>query len=113
MKKAAGIIGIIVALVLIVLGITTTVPDKYIKSYGDGKMYEYVGGDAYNYIVEASLRGGEIAGGIISKAIYFSVAAVLIVLSIAFLSANEDSGELPELRRETEEILEEIKKMNN
>lgn len=38
MKKAAGIIGLILAIGFVVLGFTTTIPDKYISSYGSNKM---------------------------------------------------------------------------
>ena len=58
MKKAAGVVGLILVAVFLVLGFTSTTPDKYIKSYGDDKMYEYVGGDAYNYIIEVNTPGG-------------------------------------------------------
>ena len=94
MKKAAGIVGIILAAVLLVLGFVSTTPDKYIKSYGDDKMYEYVGGDAYNYIIEASLRGGEIAGAKTAKAIYFAAAGILFVLSLSFLTTDEGKDEI-------------------
>ena len=94
MKKAAGIVGIILAAVFLVLGFTSTTPDKYIKSYGDGKMYEYVGGDAYNYIIEASLRGGEIAGAKTAKAIYFTAAGILFALSLSFLTSDEGKDEI-------------------
>ena len=92
MKKAAGYLGIILAIVFVILAFATPVPDKYIKSYGTGKMYEYVGGDAYNFIIEASLRGGEIAGAQTSKAIYFGVAAILAVLSCSFLTADSKAA---------------------
>lgn len=94
MKKAAGIVGIILAAILLVLGFVSKTPDKYIKSYGDDKMYEYVGGDAYNYIIEASLRGGEIAGAKTAKAIYFAAAGILFVLSLSFLTTDEGKDEI-------------------
>ena len=98
MKKTAGAIGIILAIVFLILGFTSTTPDKYIKSYGEGKMYEYVGGDAYNYIIEASLRGGEIAGAKTARAVYFAVAGILFVLSVAFLQSGDgDSAQSREI----------------
>lgn len=103
MKKAAGIIGLILAIGFVVLGFTTSVPDKYIKSYGSNKMTEYVGGDAYNFIIEASLRGGEISGALISKAIYFAVAAVLAVISLSFLGSSDFEairGDLSGIKKE-------------
>lgn len=83
MKKIAGVVGIILACLFICMAVNTTIPDKYISSYGANRMTEYVGGDAYNFIIEASLRGGEIAGAQITRAIYFAVAALLSVISLA------------------------------
>ena len=86
MKKVAGIIGILFACGFLVLALTIKIPDKYISSWGSGKMTEYVGGDAYNYIIEASLRGGEISAAYTQRAIYFSIAAVLFVISLSFFA---------------------------
>ena len=90
MKKTVGIVGFVLAIVFLILGFCSATPDKYIKSYGDGRMHEYVGGDAYNYIIEASLRGGEIAGAKTAKAIYFCAAGILAVLSLSFITADEE-----------------------
>lgn len=103
MKKAAGIIGLILAIGFVVLGFTTTIPDKYISSYGSNKMTEYVGGDAYNFIIEASLRGGEISGALTAKAIYFAAAAVLAVISLSFLNSSDADairGDLSGIKKE-------------
>ena len=94
MKKAAGAVGLIIAVAFLVLGFTSTTPDKYIRSYGENKMYEYVGGDAYNYIIEASLRGGEIAGAKTARAIYFAAAGILSVLSVAFLGDEKNHSKV-------------------
>lgn len=105
MKKLAGITGIVLAVVFMVLGFCSTTPDKYIRSYGSNKMYEYVGGDAYNYIIEAALRGGEIAGAKTTKAVYFGVAGILLVISLSSLSGGEKTGEL---RSGIEDVRKEI-----
>lgn len=111
MKKAAGVVGLILVAVFLILGFTSATPDKYIKSYGDNKMYEYVGGDAYNYIIEASLRGGEIAGAITAKAVYFGVAGIILVLSISFLCSDESSGEVSYIKNEIRNVKESIGKL--
>ena len=65
-----------IAIVLIVFGVIVcasapneydSVPSKEISYYG---LEEYVGGDAYNYMIEASLRGGQIAGTRAANATY-------------------------------------------
>lgn len=105
-KKTAGIVGIIVAIVLLILAFSSTTPDKYIKSYGENKMYEYVGGDAYNYIIEASLRGGEIAGAKAVKAIYIAASGILFILSLSFLTSD---GGRDEIHSDIGEVKKEIK----
>ncbi|MBQ9324590.1 MAG: hypothetical protein IJ246_02345 [Clostridia bacterium] len=57
-------------------------------------MKEYVGGDAYNYIIEAALRGGEIAGAKIIKAVYFAAAGIITILSLSFLTRDDGKGEI-------------------
>lgn len=69
---------LIIGIVLFFVGLGTRVPRTYINSY---VMNEYVGGDAYNFIIEASLRGGQIAGACASKAIYIAVGLLIACLS--------------------------------
>lgn len=106
MKKAAGIVGIILSVVFLVMGFISNAPDKYIKSYGDNKMYEYVGGDAYNYIIEAALRGGEISSAKTSRAIYFGAAGILLVISLSFLTTDEDKERIS---NQLSNIMDEVK----
>ena len=110
MKKAAGVVGIILTIVFLTLGVVSATPDKYIKSYGEGKMYEYVGGDAYNFMIEASLRGGEISGAKAARAIYFATAGILLVLSISFLSKDENIDQAGSEIRETKNTIKNIEK---
>lgn len=89
MKKLSCIIGIILGFVLIYLSFSTTIPPKIISTYGlrgDEGYERYVNGDAYNFQIEASLRGGEIAGAIASKAIY--LASGLILCSGSFIALS-------------------------
>lgn len=84
--KIAGIIGIILSLVLVIYGFTVSVPGSYLSSYS---VTEYVGGDAYNYIMEASLRGGEISGAMTQKAVYISVGCLTFVMSLCALMLDK------------------------
>ncbi|MBR2571700.1 MAG: hypothetical protein IKE30_06175, partial [Clostridia bacterium] len=88
MKRAAARIGLVLALIFLIVGVRTRIPDKYIRSWGEGRMTEYVGGDAYNFIIEASLRGGEIAGAYASKALYLGFSGILFVLSLSLMSSD-------------------------
>jgi len=57
-------------LVFIALGVMSNIPSSEIGGLAstsqngrqDNNAVRYVGGDAYNFIIEASIRGGEIAG---------------------------------------------------
>ena len=115
MKKKAGYMGIILALLFFILALCTNPPGKHIASYGTGKMEEYVGGDAYNFIIEAALRGGEISGALTAKAIYFGIAAVLAVLSCAFLDENSSEtlrNDLSNIRSEITNTSQGIKQLS-
>lgn len=81
-RQAASVIGIIVSIILFCIGVFTNVPDKEIDFYGSDKYTEYVGGDAYNFQIEASLKGGVIAGAKAEKAIYISVSGLIFVISL-------------------------------
>ena len=90
-KKSRMLIGIaIIGLILVIIGICIKIPGDHLTTYSildgkkseNGKYYfstieEYVGGDAYNYIIGASLIGGKIAGVMSMKSI-FIVGGLLI-----------------------------------
>lgn len=83
-RYIASILGFALALLFLVLGIVTQVPSKEISyySFDDNGYEEYVGGDAYNYIIEATLRGGQISGAKTARAIYFSASGLFFVISL-------------------------------
>lgn len=97
MKKKASVLVCVIGLVLLLIGVFMPVPGKLLTTYDslDGKssdysdekynaIEEYVGGDAYNYIVGAALEGGEIAGVRSQKAIF--ITGGLIIISLGVLS---------------------------
>ncbi|MCM1060593.1 MAG: hypothetical protein NC452_09880 [Eubacterium sp.] len=88
MSKKIQILGIVSAITLIIVGIFIPVPEKRISTYSfsDEGYYEYVGGDAYNIQIEASLRGGIIAGRTVAKAILISVGTLELFLVLAIYS---------------------------
>ena len=65
---------------MILTGAFIPVPSKEIDylSYSA----QYVGGDAYNYIIESSIRGGQISGMITCKTILISLGILLFFLVI-------------------------------
>ena len=74
---------LVVGIIMFVVGLGISIPSDYISSYS---MVEYVGGDAYNFIIEACLRGGEIAAAQICKCIY--IVGGLIISCISALKIN-------------------------
>ena len=91
---ALGICSIILGTFLILTGFFLKIPPKEIDTwkissrYEDEQYTEYVGGDAYNIMIEASLRGGTISGRMISKAIYEVGGIIVLIAGIAFIVAS-------------------------
>lgn len=77
--KIIAVIGIVLSCILLFLGVFTDIPSSYI---GYARIEEYVGGDAYNYIIESGLRGGKIAGAITQRALFLSTGCLLFWLSL-------------------------------
>ena len=97
MLKNFSIIGIIIGLVLAMMGLMTNIPDDIIRTGFMGRdnrdaggYQRYVGGDAYNFIIEASIRGGEIAGGRSARAIYLTGGMMVSTTSLIALGVALD-----------------------
>ena len=95
--KVSHIFGIITAVALIVLGLTYPVPEKHIYVSSSNSAYystwdenqgaEYIGGDAYNYQIEASLKAGYMSGILVMKSVAF-VGGVFLLFSALFSHAK-------------------------
>ena len=100
MKKKISISVIVIGAILFIVGLFTQIPSKELTTYEllDDKysvIEEYVGGDAYNYIIGASLVGGEIAGAKTQKAVFISVGLLIICLGLCLLAfSKEDTNEV-------------------
>ena len=100
MKKKISISVIVIGAILFIVGLFTQIPSKELTTYEllDDKysvIEEYVGGDAYNYIIGASLVGGEIAGAKTQKAVFISVGLLIICLGLCSLAfSKEDTDEV-------------------
>ena len=97
MLKNFSIVGIIIGLLLATIGLMTSIPDDIIRTGFSGRdnrdaggYQRYVGGDAYNFIIEASIRGGEIAGGRSARAIYLSGGMMISTTSLIALGVALD-----------------------
>lgn len=88
--KGSQVLGIILAIALIVFGVVFPTPEKHIRvsRYGYDKPWtdsygeEYVGGDAYNFQMEASLKAGYMGGVLAMKSITFVGGLLLFFLTL-------------------------------
>lgn len=76
-RRTASILVIAIGVALVAIGLFIAVPGDHLTTYksladeaGYSYIKEYVGGDAYNYIIGASLVGGHIAGTLTMKAVF-------------------------------------------
>lgn len=101
MKKVFSIFAILVGLILFIVGLTIKIPSKELTTYSIlsddySVIDEYVGGDAYNYIIGASLVGGEIAGAKSQKAIFISMGSLISVIGLLAYSFSKENIKKPE-----------------
>ncbi len=83
--KGIGITFLIAGITLFFIGLFYQIPRRTIPDY----YHEYVGGDAYNIMIEASIRGGEIAGATAAKAIYLCFGALFAITGNALLMIHK------------------------
>ncbi len=88
--KKIGLIGVVLSMALIIFGIAFPMPEKhlYVSSYAyrsdwTGNGEEYVGGDAYNYQMEASLKAGWVSGVVTMKTICICSGVLILFLTFA------------------------------
>lgn len=98
MKKNCSIIIMLIGIILFGLGVFTKVPGTELttfRSLAGEKEYsvieEYVGGDAYNYIIGASLVSGKISGAMTTKAIYISAGLIIFCMGLRFYSITQEA----------------------
>ena len=95
-QKLVRTVILLAGVALLIVGLTLQVPGTYLTTYAsldgaaiDGdtasSIREYVGGDAYNYIIGASLVGAKISGLIMAKAVYTAAGVLVICLGLICL----------------------------
>ena len=90
--KKPHIFGLLAAIALIIFSIAFPVPEKHIDVSSNYSAYqsswkenvgaEYVGGDAYNYQMEATLKAGYMSGVLAMKSITFVGGLLLFFLTL-------------------------------
>lgn len=100
MKKNSSIFIMILGLLLFIVGLSLKVPGTDLTTYSllDGtenysSIREYVGGDAYNYIIGASLVAGKIAGKIAMKSVFIATGLVIFTIGLIAYSGLQNTKE--------------------
>lgn len=89
-------ISIAIAIILFCVGLFFPIPDKELSvgwsnDTGWGKAgTEYVGGDAYNYQMEASLTAGWVSGVMAFKGIMIASGAILFSITLMLNDKNNN-----------------------
>lgn len=124
--KALKISGFIMSVMLVVFAILYPVPEKYMRvsssysaydnSWADNVGAEYIGGDAYNYEIEASLKAGYVSGVLALKGITF-VGGMLLFFLTMFSAAKYEKVEaqvslIIDLKRRKEEETRILKQLS-
>lgn len=95
-SKTVAYIVIAIGIVLVCIGLFLQVPSKELTTYsflddsGYSVIEEYVGGDAYNYIIGAALVAGEIAGVMIQKAVFISIGLLIVCIGLLKCARRDD-----------------------
>ncbi len=116
--KVSHILGIILSLVLIVFSLAYPIPEKHVYVYSSSDAYyyswdknigaEYLGGDAYNYQVEASLKAGYFTGVVSMKSIVFVGGLLLFFMTLYSAAKSRSIAEQTEVITSSNEKLESI-----
>ncbi len=115
MKRGTAVFIMVIGLALVLAGLIIQVPHKELTTYSwledeYSVIEKYVGGDAYNYIIGASLVGGEIAGAKAQQAIFISVGLLIFCFGVYATSKIEVVRE--EATKEENECNEEEQEMD-
>lgn len=107
--RAAGVFTIVVGILLVLTGVIIKIPADELSTYSFmadecSIIEEYVGGDAYNYIIGAALVSGHIAGAEIQKAIFISVGLLLICAGCIVISLIPQASRDNNTEKSTEEL---------
>lgn len=85
-----GIILIAVGLFFPIPSEKLTISNTNATKYGDTLVEEYVGGDAYNYTITASIVAGKISGVIALKAVFATMGCLILCIGLISYSLNEE-----------------------
>lgn len=123
--KVSHVLGCVVAIILLILGVFIPIPQKHIyidnglgnsDKWGSEYANEYVGGDAYNLIIESSLKSGWTSGILSLKSVFIGAGIILLFATIYSDVHHKASIKKQELIiaeiKNQNIIIEELKKQN-
>lgn len=94
-RRTASILVIAIGVAFVAIGLLIAVPGDHLTTYrslageaGYSYIEEYVGGDAYNYIIGASLVAGHIAGTLTMKAVFVVGGALASCIGLLCLAST-------------------------
>lgn len=109
-SRTIAYIVIALGIVLVCIGLLLQVPSKELTTYsiledsGYSVIEEYVGGDAYNYIIGAALVAGEIAGVMIQKAVFISIGLLIVCIGLLRCTRRDnETNNVPNTQVKTED----------
>ena len=104
MKKVVSVVVMLIGIGLVAAGFGISIPGDHLTTWsslrdvaGYSYIEEYVGGDAYNFIIGASLVAGHISGNLAARAIFIAggvITACIGLVSLAW-SFGEKKAEAP------------------
>ena len=128
-QNNAYICPIIFGLILILIGLCIQIPggalttysfmngentDNYVFDNKYSAIDEYVGGDAYNYIIGASLVAGKISGTTTAKAVFFVGGALCLCFGVTWkMLQKKDIVETVRDFNNTDNIVNSIEDVTN
>lgn len=93
-KSTNNIIMFLVGLIIVIVGFFLISHNSYIPTdtFNFSSIKTYVGGDAYNAMIEASIRGGKISGAMTESAIYKVAGIITICLGAITIAKSFDKN---------------------
>ena len=112
MRKKISVVIALIGLLLFIVGLSIKIPNDELTTLSIlsdeySVIEEYVGGDAYNYIIGASIVSGHIAGAEAQKAIFISIGALIFCGGLALFCFTDMKLPVLEKIKNKEPLVEE------
>jgi len=102
LKLFVSVIGVIASISLIIASTGLQAPGRMMMS---SDVHRYVGGDAYNFIMESNLRAADIIVAELVSAIYLIGGLIMLLISLLGVAGSIQNKKSPVKPRESEAAL--------